>query len=88
MAEMFAGCPNTVKDAFGRVDAALAEMEERLEAGAGAGSADSASHAPRSRAPSARRKISPLDNASSAEPEAKGSGDRSRMRRMSQNRRR
>ena len=88
VAVMFAGCPNTVKDAFGRVDAALAEMEERLEAGAGAGSAASASHAPRSRASSARREISPLDNASSAEPETKDVGDRPRMRRMSQNRRR
>ena len=88
VAEMFAGCPNTVKDAFGRVDAALAEMEERLVAGTGAGSAASASHAPRSRASSARREISPLDNTSSAEPKTKDVGDRPRMRRMSQNRRR
>ena len=86
VAEMFAGCPNTVKDAFGRVDAALAEMEERLEAGAG--SAASASHAPRSRASSARRADSPLGDAFSVEPEAKESGDRPRTRRMSQNRRR
>ena len=32
VAEMFTGCPNTVKDAFGRVDAALAELEGCLEA--------------------------------------------------------
>ena len=88
VAEMFAGCPNTVKDAFGRVDAALAEMEELLEAGTGAGISDSASHAPRSRASSAGSADVPLDNASSDEPEAKESGDRPRTRRMSQNRRR
>ena len=28
ISEVFAGCPNTVKDAFGRVDTTLAEMEE------------------------------------------------------------
>ena len=85
----FATEPEGIAESDGSSLNWMKQMANRvLAAGAGAGAAASASHAPRTRASSARRADSPLGDAFSAEPETKDVGDRPRMRRMSQNRRR
>ena len=86
VAEMFSGCPNTAKDAFDRVDAALSELEKRL--------AESAESCPAGFVcASGVRSSSPVGDPCGAPSDGRGvsaGGDRfsSSILRMSQKRRR